>query len=462
MNKINQQAYTLNELNKSIQAVLRGNFPGSVWIIAEISDIRASSNGHCYLELIEKEEGSDHLLAKARATIWAYSFRLIKPYFETTTGYELTNGIKVLVNVTVEFHELYGLSLNILDIEPSYTLGDVAKRRIEIIKKLESEGVVNMNKMIPFPLAPRKIAVISSTTAAGYEDFKDQLVNNTRGYKFYFKLFPAVMQGTRAENSIISALEKIHEHEKFFDTVIIIRGGGAKTDLSCFDSYWLAYHVAQFPLPVLTGIGHQRDGSVVDMVAHENLKTPTAVAEFLVNKLHRVDCILEELKHDLATLVHERIKQNNKDIQLYSRHIQQACHKKISKEKITIHNAKGKLVLSGKNHTRRNEQHIYHLANTFKKKVSGMLKDQLSLLDKLHQNIKYTTIKRLTQNKHDILFKQQTIDYLNPENLLRKGYSITYHEGKVVKDSSKLTDSEIIETILFKGKVKSQVKNSDS
>ena len=278
------QKISLLELNQAIQEKIKINFPEAIWVVAEISELKINRNGHCYLELIEKDVLSENIIAKSRATIWAFTFRMLKPYFESVTGHELASGLKILIKVTVEFHELYGFSLNITDIDPNYTLGDLAQKKAATLQKLEEDGIIHMNKELDFPVVPQKIAVISSETAAGYQDFMHQLINNKFGYHYYIRLFPSIMQGMKAEESIISSLESIFQYEHFFDLVVIIRGGGSQADLNCFNNYYLAANVAQFPIPVLTGIGHDKDESIVDLVAYQKLKTPTAVAEYIIEK----------------------------------------------------------------------------------------------------------------------------------------------------------------------------------
>jgi exodeoxyribonuclease VII large subunit len=297
------QKISLLELNRSIQEKIKLNFPESLWVVAEISELKINRSGHCYLELIEKDAINENIIAKSRATIWAYTFRMLKPYFESVTGHELASGLKILIQVTVEFHALYGFNLNITDIDPSYTLGDLARKKAETLRKLEEDGIIHMNKELAFPIVPQKIAVISSETAAGYQDFVHQLTNNKYGYKYYIKLFPSLMQGLQAEESIIDALERIFKNEHFFDIVVLIRGGGSQADLNCFNNYLLAANVAQYPIPVLTGIGHDKDESIVDMVAYQKLKTPTAVAEYIIEKTldfeQRIDFYKERI-YDIA------------------------------------------------------------------------------------------------------------------------------------------------------------------
>jgi exodeoxyribonuclease VII large subunit len=305
---------TLYELTTQIQETIRTHFETPVWIRAEISELRDNSGGHCYLELIEKDSNSDTLLAKSKATIWWSTYRILKPYFESSTGQSLRAGLNVLVAVTVEFHSVYGFSLNVRDIDPTFTIGEMAARRLKIIRQLEADGIVDMNKQLLLPKLIQKIAIISSPTAAGYDDFCDQLQNDPSHFAFYTKLFPAIMQGDQAESSIIAALEKIYEHIDLFDTVVIIRGGGATTDLACFDSYDLAVNCAQFPLPIIAGIGHQRDISILDMVAHTSLKTPTAVAEFLISNLTDAENQLLEQLSDIRYTVKNRIDNESRYI----------------------------------------------------------------------------------------------------------------------------------------------------
>ena len=308
------RSISLSELNELVKDTVKESFPSKYNIIAEISEFN-ESRGHAYLELIEKNE-DDQLKAKARATIWASTYRMLKPYFETTTGHYLQAGLKILIVVTLEFHEIYGFSLNIKDIDPTYTIGDIEQKRLAIIKKLEDEGVLEMNKELEFPLVPQRIAVISSETAAGFGDFSDQLSKNSYGFSFEVKLFQSVMQGEETEQSIIEALEKIYETINDFDIVVIIRGGGSKSDLSWFDSYEIAVNIAQFPVPVITGIGHERDESVADMVAHTCLKTPTAAAEFIINELVRFQTYLNDLRNQFFELIKMKLLKEKNQLEL--------------------------------------------------------------------------------------------------------------------------------------------------
>ena len=301
-----QHSLSLLELNEQVKQTLKTAFPFPVWIRAEISELHENENGHCYLELVEKSTNSDLIIAKQKAMIWSFTYRMLKPYFESSTGTSLAVGMKVLVSCQIEFHELYGMSLNVRDIDPIFTVGEMAVRRAEIIRRLTDEGVIDMNKQLEMPFVPQRIAVISSASAAGFGDFQDQLQTNSFTYKFYVKLFPAVMQGAQTEQSVITALGKIAEYLELFDVVVMIRGGGSTSDLVAFDNYNLALHCAQFPLPIISGIGHQRDESIIDLVSHTRVKTPTAAAEFLIGCLQDADEFIASLANSLGNQATDR------------------------------------------------------------------------------------------------------------------------------------------------------------
>ena len=276
------QTYSLKELCEWIQDVMESDLPDRYWVRAEIASM--SVRGHCYMELIEKADDGI-LAAKVRATCWSNMYGLLSAYFTQETGESLHVGLQVLLEVSVEFHSVYGLSLNVWNIDPTYTIGDLAKQRQATINKLQLDGVMELQQALELPSLVRRIAVVSSSEAAGYGDFCDQLKNNRFGFDFQVQLYSAVMQGDTASRSIINALSAIAGQEEEWDVVVIIRGGGASTDLSCFDDYELASHCAQFPLPIVAGVGHTRDVSVVDMVVYSSVKTPTAAAEWLIDRV---------------------------------------------------------------------------------------------------------------------------------------------------------------------------------
>ncbi len=411
------EALSLYELNQLVRRSLSECFPDDVWIRAELSDVRENVTGHCYVEFVEKDSRGNNLIAKARGTIWANIFRLLKPYFEEETGQYFTAGIKVLVNVSVEFHELYGYSLTVKDIDPSYTLGDMARRRREILKQLEKEGVLTLNKELPMPLLPQRVAVISSATAAGYGDFCNQLSHNPYGLVFYPQLFPAVMQGERVEESITNALNRIYEEYDFWDVVVIIRGGGATSDLSGFDSYLLAANCAQFPLPIITGIGHERDDTVIDSVAHTRVKTPTAAAEYLINRIQTTAVHLESLQETIETTVAACLRNEKHRIELLS-------------EKLPTLFIVRKL----------REEHR---------------------LSSLEQQVSQACRTRLSEEQHRLQLLNKEIEHASPEKLLKRGYSMTLKNGKAVTDASLLQTGDELETVLAKGRVKSIVTQKE-
>lgn len=324
------QTYSLSELCDWIGEVVENDLPDRYWVRAEIASM--SVRGHCYMELVEKAENGI-LAAKVRATCWSNVYSLLSAYFAQETGQVLHAGLQVLVEVSVEFHTVYGLSLNILNIDPTYTLGDLAKQRQATIRQLTEDGVMELQQALEVPSLVRRIAVVSSADAAGYGDFCDQLQHNRFGYAFHTQLYPAVMQGDTAARSIIKALGAIAAQEKEWDVVVIIRGGGATTDLSCFDDYTLASHCAQFPLPIIAGIGHTRDMSVVDMVVHCSVKTPTAAAEWLIERVatqvERVGSLLLRLQRATQGVV---TRQQNR-LMLYEQRIKNGAYRLLTRER---------------------------------------------------------------------------------------------------------------------------------
>lgn len=399
----------LFELNRQIRLTIQAGFPESIWIIAEISDLTVNRNGHCYLELIEKEPDGDRIMARSRATIWASAYRMLRPFFESTTGQELVPGIKILINVEIEFHELYSISLNIKDIEPSFTIGDLARKRQMIIRKLEEAGVFEMNKELDMPLVPQKIAIISSPTAAGYGDFNDQLLKNQSGYIFYTHLFPAVMQGEETANSIISALDAIAGYGDFFDVVVIIRGGGSKLDLSSFDHFDLGFNVAQFPLPVITGIGHEQDDSIVDLVAHTRCKTPTAVAEFLISRIGEFEIQLDHSVQMTIDIVQSFLSGEGKNLE----HIMEGMRLRIKGFK------------------------------EYRELVLRQLLARSKSLSAQYFRLLYDKLARL----------EQTSLLKDPRNILKMGYSITLKDGKPVKSVAQVKAGDQLTTQLSDGQI---------
>lgn len=322
--------YSLTELCNRIQQVLDNDLSEHYWVRAEIASI--SERSHCYMELIEKADNGI-LAAKMRATCWSNIYHLLSAYFAQETGQSLHIGMQVLLEVSIEFHPAFGLSLNIWNIDPTYTIGDLAKQRQSTIRQLTEDGVMELQKSHTIPTLPRRIAVISSADAAGYDDFCDQLLKNRLGFTFQPTLFPAIMQGETATRSIIQALSSIADQEEEWDIVVIIRGGGASTDLTCFDDYTLASHCAQFPIPIITGIGHTRDVSVVDMVAHTSVKTPTAAAEWLIARIaQQVDIVNHwqlRLQHSAQNILHR--EQNR--LSNYLQRLTSTTHRLLTQEK---------------------------------------------------------------------------------------------------------------------------------
>ena len=448
---------SLFELNSKIKDLVYGNLSGTFWVRAEISDIKENYNGHCYLELIEKSTADENIIARTRATIWSFTYRILKPYFESSAGRKLEHGMKILINASVDFHELYGFSLNIKDIEPAYTLGDLELQKQLVIKRLTDEGVIEMNHQLEFPMVPQRIAVISSDTAAGFEDFVDQLENNPYGYKFYYKLFQASMQGASSEESIINALDRINKYLDNFDVVVIIRGGGSRSDLSCFDSYWLSFNVAQFPLPVITGIGHEKDNSVVDLVAHTRMKTPTAVAEFLSGKVSEFEAGLDETLEYLRDHLNEIVNSGLSQIENLSLRIFPAISNKINMEKFHISDLRSGIERSGRSIIKDKRHELMTGLGILKNSVRMVNLRKMNNLDKLGVKFLSDTKVVLNSGKHKLELMERSLELADPQKILEKGFSITYLDGKVLKKDKKVNIGDKLKTQLADIKIESNV-----
>ena len=404
---------TLLELNGRVKSTLQFEMPDAYWVQAEISSISPSSQGHCYLELVQKDATGRTFLAKAKANIWRGTWIRLKPYFEAETGESLKVGMKVLLQVTVTFHEVYGYSLVAQDIDPTYTMGDMARRRKEILEQLTKDGVIGLNHELEIPALPNRIAVISSATAAGWGDFRNQLSGNIYGFRFYVKLFPALMQGDDVERSVIRALDSVAARRDDFDLVVIIRGGGAVSELSCFDSYNLAYNIANFPLPVITGIGHERDDTVADVVAHTKVKTPTAAAEFIVNKVFDTASALEELTRRMTDAVSARMSAENMRMERLSQRLPS----------------------------------LFALLRT----------RQEQYLEKLRIKMQNGVRNMLTVQSHKLEIMDKTLAAADPVIILKRGYSLTRVEGRVVKGISGLKKGDRLTTSFADGSVESEI-----
>lgn len=407
------ESYTLYELNCLVKGVIENTLDEEYWVTGEFSEARVGYGGHLYAELVQKDEDGRNLIAKARVTCWARQYNMLRLRFLQETGKEIEAGLKVMALVRVTFHEQYGYSLQLLDLDPTYTLGDMAQRRQQILVQLEKEGILHDNQQLMLPALIQRIAVISSAGAAGYGDFYDQILQNEYGLLFHLQLFQAVMQGSNVESSILDALYTIADQEDQWDAVVIIRGGGATSDLSDFDSYPLASAIAQFPLPVIVGIGHDRDQTVLDFVAHTSLKTPTAVAAFLVD--HQLE--------QLAAL--ESLQQR----------ILQSAQQRLLRERNRL------------------DRHVTFFPMAFDR----MKERQLGKLSLLTHRIQSAIPNRLERESHKLDMITQRLDLLNPDRLLQRGYSITLVGGKIIKNINDVQEGEVLTTRLQDGEIYSKV-----
>ena len=407
--------FSLLELNRLVRATIEDTLCEQYWLEAEIGQI-GENNGHCYLEFIQKVEGHNTPVARAKAKCWRNVWGSVRPYFEHTTGQTLTLGMKVLVLVHPDFHEAFGFSWIVDDIDPRFTLGDMARRRQEIIRQLKAEGVFDLNRELPLPLFTQRIAVISSSTAAGYGDFCRQLEENKRGFRFSVTLYESLMQGEGVERGIISALDKINAHIDDYDCVVIIRGGGATSDMSGFDSLLLAENVANFPLPVITGIGHDRDECILDMVSHTRVKTPTAAAAFLIDRLEQIARRIDDAADRITSYVQHRME--------------------IEKMRLS-----------------RAAERIPILFSLVKSK-------QENKLETLNQRITSAVQRLIDRHRHTLDILEQRTKSLDPTLLLQRGYTITLVNGHALRSPSAVKPGDIIVTRLADGMVKSTVNET--
>jgi exodeoxyribonuclease VII large subunit len=432
---MSEKRLTLFELNNLVREVIECEMPNEYWVEAELSECR-ENHGHCFMSLIQKEEKSATPIAKADARCWASKWMLIRPYFERTTGQKLRAGIKVLLKVYAQFHEAYGFSWIVTDIDPTYTLGDMARKRQEIIRQLKEEGVFDLQKSLELPLFCQRIAVISSETAAGYGDFCNQLSDNPYGFQFTTWLFPAIMQGEEVEKSIIAALNHINEIYEDFDCVVIIRGGGATSDMSGFDTLSLAENVANFPLPIITGIGHDRDESILDMVSHTRVKTPTAAATLLIDHLKAVLDTIEGAQSLITHYAQQKLSSLKSQLSI----IQEILPKLFSAIKF------------------RQEAHIESLNNRMLSAIQQRIMSQMAIISNTESRIPMLLERRITSERHRLEMLEEKEKALDPTLLLKRGYSITFFKGKVVKDPLVLHKGDEIETRIEKGTIKSIIK----
>ncbi|WP_228527484.1 exodeoxyribonuclease VII large subunit [Pararhodonellum marinum] len=405
-----QKTLSLLELNQHIAQTLDAQLEPTYWIVAEIGEFRDSAKGHVYLDLVEKADRQ--VLAKMRANIWSYTYRGIASRFFSITGQGIRQGMKILAQVNVQFHEVYGISLVVKDIDPNYTIGERARKKQEVIEKLTAEGLLEMNKQFPLSMVPQKVAVISSASAAGYGDFVNQLEQNVFGFKVNWRLYPAAMQGDDAVDSIIRAIEQVEaDHQtKPFDLLVIIRGGGAQIDMDCFDDYDLSRAIALSILPVVTGIGHERDESVADLVAHTRMKTPTAVAEFILSGFRDFESELEFLHRRLEKITHQIIQVEQSFIQDKESFVKNFFRIKLNQAHQMIDNYQHQVRGMAKTNLRWKENQLVQLGKIGIKNWRHLLLVERNRLENLTKSIKD----------------------LDPETILERGYTRTEFDGKSI------------------------------
>ena len=427
-------AITLREFNNRIKRLLNNPEVCNCWIRADLSDVNVRG-GHCYLELLEKDESTGATVAKMRGIIWANRFAYLRQKFLQVTGQDLRSGMKVMLEVSVNYHEQYGISLIITDIDPSYTLGDMERLRREILARLKADGIIDMNKQLDFPAVPQRIAIVSAAGAAGYGDFMNQLYNNAYGLQFYTCLFPAVMQGKETVPSVTAALDRINRHIDLFDCVVIIRGGGSTSDLNSFDDYNLAANVAQFPLPVVVGIGHERDVTILDYVACRRVKTPTAAAELLIGCGVEALAHIDELREAIVSTAREYITEARRQVQYLS----------------------GTIPLIAGNIVERNRARLQHIMQIVPLTAQSRIAQGNERLQFFLKQMQQASAQTIMREKMRLTAIYEKVQILSPQNTLRRGYSLTTVNGHAVTDASQLAAGDTITTRLANGTVISTI-----
>ena len=456
-----ESAISLFEFLRRLRLAISRSLPATYWVRAEISEGRHNASGHFYCKFIEKDEtGQD--IASINGVVWAGTFRAIKARFERETGQALAAGIKVLVNVKANYHERYGLSLVVNDIDPSYTIGDMVRRRKLILAQLAKDGVVNMNKELALPRPLMRIAVITSETAAGYGDFCNQLNTNGAPFKFRTKLFAAIMQGDNVEQSVTNALNRVADEAGEWDAVAIIRGGGAVSDLNGFESYSLASNIAQFVLPVITGIGHERDETVIDLVANTRCKTPTAVADFLIASAQRetdtINALASSLHRHAAKNVADR-KQNM--AYTLSRIAPAFCHA-LQTSNFALERLLLRIPRGVKEVCAREDLRCQKLSTKIEMLAYSATRMQDKEISRKTERLKRAVAIMLQNHKTRIDTAEKKIRLAGPERVFRLGFSLTTFNGKAVVDASLLKPGDKIRTRFANGQAVSVIETANS
>ena len=407
-----ERTFTLLELNRMVRETIERQMDGKYWVEAELSDLH--DRNHCYMELVENDPFGPTPLAKARAVCWANRWTALRSKFERQTQQQLRPGIKVRMMVTPTFHEAYGFAYQVSDIDPDYTLGDIVRKRMEIIRQLKEAGIFDLQRELVLPRFAQRIAVISSAQAAGYGDFCHQIDDNSYHLAFSHELFAAIMQGEQVEQSVIAALDRINARIDEFDVVVIIRGGGATTDMSGFDTLALAENVANFPLPIITGIGHDRDECILDMVSYMRVKTPTAAAAFLIDHLSEVYTALVSARERISRIA-ER-------------------------------------------HLAYEKMRLKQLADRLPTLFALTRERQTKRIDALAHRLDSAATQRLERERHRLQLVAQRAQAQDPIHILRRGYSITLHNGHALRSGDELANGDIIETRLEQGTLKSEIR----
>jgi exodeoxyribonuclease VII large subunit len=454
-----RQIFTLQQVANSIRKTIEARYQQLYWVKAEMHKVNRYPSGHAFPELVQKE--GDKIVAQMTGTIWNHNFDRINKQFVQVVKEPLKEGTLLLMQVKVAYSEIFGLSLQIMDIDPNYSLGELQRERDETLKRLQKEGLLNLNQQLDFPVLPQRIALISADTSKGYSDFMKVIEQNPWGYKFFTMLFPAYLQGDVAVSSIMEQLERIKKVLKHFDIVVIVRGGGGEVGMTCYNNYELCKAIATFPLPVLTGIGHSTNLTVAEMISFRNAITPTELGEFLIQAFHEFSVPVQDAKKSIRTNALKMIEQARNEFNNETKHFRNAAQLYINRSNQHLQNASRQIQGQAKTTLAQNREIINASMNEVRNSSQRLIKTKLIETERLFDQIKNGSFRKLEKSTKELDHVEGMVRLLDPINVLKRGFTITTINGKTVKKGMELVSGTMIETLTHELKIISEIKNTE-
>ena len=453
---IERQIFSLKQVVSSIRKTIEERYAQTYWMKAEIYKFNRFPSGHAFPEIVQRE--NDKIVAQLSGTIWKQNYERINQQFIEFVKEPLKDGSNLLMQVKITFNELYGLSLQIIDIDPSFSLGEVQKQREETLKRLQKEGILNCNQQLPFPLLPKRIAVISADSSKGLSDFMEVLINNEEGYSFFTFLFNAYLQGDQAVDSIIQTLEKIKKVRQHFDLVVIVRGGGAEVGMTCYNHYELCKAIATFPLPILTGIGHSTNLNVAEMIAYRNAITPTKLAEFLIQTFREFDQEIRYGQQVVRTKSIDVLFNANQQLDALLRLFKQISKHSAGASKQLLLDLTKSLEFNSQKCVTKNQNQLKNIVVQISHNARFDLKERFNLINQHQEKLKFRSTNLLNSTSRNIIELEKNLDLLDPIHVMKRGFSITRQNGKSITSPSEIENEVEIVTEVAEGQFRSIVK----